>query len=118
MKHMKSDHEKNKIVLPAVLAGCLLLFLMAGGSYFAKYLQQQIFEERTTQLNEITSQVRENLNNALNFQWNYLTIAVNTLEERAAGTAEDMAVKSGELEQTLETASYHYRLMLMDSRGH
>ncbi len=117
MKHMKSDHEKNKIVLPAVLAGCLLLFLMAGGSYFAKYLQQQIFEERTTQLNEITSQVRENLNNALNFQWNYLTIAVNTLEEREAGTAEDMAVYIGELEQTLETASYHSRLMLLDSRG-
>ena len=39
MKHMKSDHEKNKIVLPAVLAGCLLLFLMAGGSYFDSVLK-------------------------------------------------------------------------------
>ena len=77
MKPLKKTYH---IAFPAALAVCLLLFLLIGGSYFTKYLQARIFEERTTQLNEITSQVRANLDNALNFHWNYLTTAVNALE--------------------------------------
>lgn len=43
---------------------CLILFLILGSNYFRLYLQRQIYEERTMQLNEITSQVRTNLDTA------------------------------------------------------
>ena len=114
---MKSDGKKNSIVLPMVLVACLLAFMTVGGVYFTKYLQRQIFLERTTQLNEITSQVRANLSNALDSHWNYLTIAVNILRERSFDSEEDVISYIGEMETLLETDGYDSRLMFLDSQG-
>ena len=114
MKPLKKTYH---IAFPAALAVCLLLFLLIGGSYFTKYLQARIFEERTTQLNEITSQVRANLDNALNFHWNYLTTAVNALEYENFNTVEDMTRFIGDVEQLLETDQFSSLFMLLDSQG-
>lgn len=111
---MRPDRKKYHIAFPAVLAFCLLLFLLISGRYFANYLQAQIFEERTTQLNEITSQVRTNLDNALDSHWNYLTAAVNALEYKEFDTA-DGFIK--DTEQLLETDHYSSIFMLLDSQG-
>ena len=111
---MRPDRKKYHRACPAVLAFCLLLFLLISGRYFANYLQAQIFEERTTQLNEITSQVRTNLDNALDSHWNYLTAAVNALEYKEFDTA-DGFIK--DTEQLLETDHYSSIFMLLDSQG-
>ena len=114
---MKTEGKKRNIAFTASLAVCLLLFLLSGGIFFAKYLQKLIFEERTTQLNEITSQVRVNLGNVLDAHWNYLTAAVNIMKTQEFGSLEDMAAYLGELESLLETDSYSSRLLLLDSQG-
>ena len=74
---MRAKRKFHNIILPVLSAGFLLLFLVSGGIWFTKYLQNQIFLERTTQLNELTAQVRANLSGALDSYWSYLTIAVN-----------------------------------------
>ena len=114
MKWMKT---KQNIVLPAVLAAGLILFLLVGGGYFSGYLQEQIFRERSTQLNEITDQVRINLNNALDAHWIYLTAAVNLLEEGEYAAGDEAVATLGKLEELLETESYSAILMLVDSQG-
>lgn len=114
---MKFDGKKNSIVVPVVLAVCLLVFMAVGGVCFTKYLQRQIFLERTTQLNEITSQVRANLSNALDSHWIYLTVAVNMLQERSFDSEEDVISYIGEMETLLETDGYHSMLMFLDSQG-
>ncbi len=114
---MKSKGEKRNLALPVILTICLLLFLIAGGLYFTKYLQNQIFEERTTQLNEITSQVQVNLSNALDAHWNYLTSAVNFLDGQKFGTVEDTTTYLSELEHILGTDNYSSMLMLLDTQG-
>ena len=114
---MKPNRNWRGGLLPASLVLCLLLFLLVGGLYFTRYLQDQIFKERTTQLNEITSQVRVNLGNALDSHWNYLTAAVNALERRTFDVAGDTAGVIGDLEQLLEMESYSSMLMLLDSQG-
>ena len=58
---MRPKRKWRSVLLPAALMAGLLLFLLAGGLFFAKYLQNQIASERTTQLNEITGQVQVNL---------------------------------------------------------
>ncbi|MDE7219519.1 MAG: response regulator [Oscillospiraceae bacterium] len=109
--------KKYHIVLPAALAVCLLLLLSVGGIYFNRYLQGQIFLERTTQLDEITTQVRANLDGALDTHWNYLTAAVNLLDHRPLDTAEDAARVIADLEELLETERYSSTLMLLDGAG-
>ena len=114
---MKSQGKLYRIALPAALTAGLLLCLLAGGICFAKYLRQQIFVERTAQLNEITSQVRVNLTNALDAHWNYLTTAVNLLEKQRLTGEADAVNTIRELDQLLETDRYSSLLMLLDSQG-
>lgn len=114
---MKANGKKYGAWLPVLLAVCLLVIMAVGGSHFTTYLQKQIFLERTTQLNEITAQVRANLNNALDFHWNYLTISVNMLRGRHFTAKEDAASYIGEMEAMLETDGNHAMLMLLDSQG-
>lgn len=114
---MRPEGKKRNIAFTASLAVCLLLFLLCGGTYFVKYLQKLIFEERTTQLNEITDQVQINLNNALDAHWNYLTAAVNLLEMQEFGTLEEVTTYIEELEGIIEADSYSSQLMLLDSQG-
>ncbi len=103
--------------MPAALVLCLLLFLLAGGIFFTSSLQDRIFEERTTQLVEITSQVQVNLDLALDAHWNYLTAAVNILRHQQFDTAEDVISYIGTLDRLLETDAYHSKLMLLDDQG-
>lgn len=114
---MESNRHRRNTVLPAALTVGLLVFLLVGGIYIKKYLEQQIFVERTTQLNEITSQVRVNLCSALDFHWNYLASAASLLERQPFDTEEDVAAYIHELEQILDTGGISSRLVLLDSRG-
>lgn len=114
---MESERKKQFKVLPAILVVCLLLFLVTGGIFFTRYLKEKIFQERTTQLAEITSQVRVNLDNALDSHWNYLTAADNLLEQEEFDSQEAVTAYIEELERLLETDSYSSMLMLLDSQG-
>ena len=114
---MRPKSKKRHIALPAALVAVLLLILVIGGIYFKHYLEQQIYEERTNQLVEITSQVHVNLGNSLNIHWDYLSFAVNMLEGQKLNTVQETAAFLDDLENILETESYSSRLVLMDSQG-
>ncbi len=114
---MKRKNKRYSVAVSAGVAALLLLFLLIGGLFFNRYLQQQIFIERTTQLNEITSQVQVNLDRALSVHWNYLNAAVRLLDGKSFQTEEDVAASISELEQLLGTDGYHSRLILLGSRG-
>ena len=113
---MEPESKKLHIILPAALAAGLLLLLVVGGVYFARYLERQIYEERTTQLIEVTSQVQTNLNNSLDTQWRYLTVAINVLEEKDVD-AVSAATCVAKLEETIEADSHSSRILLLDSQG-
>ena len=114
---MKFKNKEWNITLPAVLGIGLLLFLVIGGVFFKHYLEMRIYEERTDQLNEITSQVYANLNNSLNVHWIYITFALNMLEGYEPDTIQDIAAYIGELERILETDSRGSKFVLLDSQG-
>ena len=99
---MSVKSRKRELALPVLLAACLLACLLIGGSFFTKYLQVKIYEERTTQLTEITSQVRVNLSNALDAHWSYLNTAVNALRHQRFASGEEMTAYIGTLERLLE----------------
>ncbi|MCM1334717.1 MAG: response regulator [Bacteroides sp.] len=114
---MKAKNKLRPLILPTVLIVCLLLSFLSGGIFFKNYLDSRIFEERTTQLKELTSQVRANLGNALDTHWNYITAAVNDLDRREIASVEDASVRIAEIERLLATDRFSSMLMLLDSRG-
>ena len=114
---MRLKSIKRYITLPVVSAVSLLLVLVISGVYFMRYLEQRIYEERTDQLNEITSQVYVNLNNMLSTHFNYISFAVNMLEGYEPDTIQEAAAYIGELERVLETESRGCRFVLLDSQG-
>ena len=116
-RHTALEGKGRRIALPVVLVVCLIVASITGVSFFTKYLQAQIFEERTTQLVEITSQVRVNLGSALDYHWNYLTAAVNILKQQDFDTEEEFIAYIGELEEVLEMERYDSSLMLLDDQG-
>ena len=114
---MRPKSIKRHITLPAVSAVGLLLVLVISGVFFIRYLEQRIYEERTDQLNEITSQVYVNLNNMLSTHWNDITFAVNMLEGCELDTIQEAAAYISELERILETESRGCKFVLLDSQG-
>ncbi|MCM1227962.1 MAG: response regulator [Clostridium sp.] len=114
---MRAESKIKKLVLPLTLTACLLAFFLLGGLFFIRYLNSQIFAERTTQLLEITSQVRVNLKTALDSHWNYLNSAVNVLEEQEIESSEQVSKNIEELEKLINTNSFGSRLMILDSSG-
>ncbi len=116
-KFMTPEKRKRNIAISAGLAAGLFVFLLAGGIYFTGYLKDQIFAERTAQLNEITSQVRINLNNALDSHWNYLTAATNFLTQKQFDTEEETVQALGQMEGLMGTERYSSFLILLDSKG-
>ena len=114
---MRPKSKKLHITLPATLVAGLLLFLVVGGVSFTRYLALRIYEERTDQLNEITSQVYVNLDNSLNVHWLYITFAINMLEGYEPDTMQEAAAYISELERVLETESRGSRFVLLDSQG-
>ena len=114
---MRLKIKERNITLPVVSAVSLLLVLVISGVYFMRYLGQRIYEERTDQLNEITSQVYANLNNVLSTHWDYLSIAVNMLDGYEMDTLQEVAAHIGDLERVLETESHGLRFVLLDSEG-
>lgn len=114
---MEIQKNKRKMILPVTLSLGLLAVIIVGISYFAAYLKNQIFIERTTQLEEITSQVCANLGSALDTHWNYLTAAVNALKEGAFADEEAVTDYVSALETLLDMESYSSSLMLLDGQG-
>ena len=114
---MDAESRKQNITLAASMAAGLLLFLVMGTITFARYLDQQIYEERANQLIEITSQVQVNLSNALDTQRHFLTAAVNFLEELEPDSVQEAVGYINDLERFLETERHSSRLILLDSQG-
>ncbi|MCM1523623.1 MAG: response regulator [Ruminococcus sp.] len=108
---------KKSYILPAALTACILILFVLGGFFFKNYLDGQIYEERTTQLVEITSQVRVNLDNALNSNRNYLSAAANIVKNTRLGSAEEIDRYIDGLEKLLETENITASVMMLDSLG-
>ena len=113
---MEQTGKKHHIALPTALVIGLAVLLAVGGFFFSRFLKQKIYDERANQLFEVTSQIHVNLNNALDSQWRYLNIAINTLknEELDAVTA---ATCVYDLEKAIEADSSNTQIGLIDDKG-
>ena len=107
----------NKYLLPALFVVLLLVSIASGALYIRSYLVKQTVQERSTQLEDMLSQIRINLEYGLETHWNL----VSAMESEAEAThyADEQALIGGinTMEKHFRTDLYDCRLMLLDTMG-
>ena len=114
---MLKTKNKTKYLLPALLAFLVVASIVGGALYIRSNLIKQTVQERSTQLEDILSQIRANLESGLETHWNIISI----IEAEADGRyyADESALISGigEMEKHCKTELFDCKLMLMDTMG-
>ena len=114
---MRKTIKITKYLLPALLAFIVVASIAGGALYIRSYLMKQTVQERSTQLEDMLSQIRINLEYGLETHWN-LVSAIES-EAEAAHYADDKALIGGidAMEKHFRTDLYDCRVMLLDTMG-
>lgn len=122
MKKQLYEKRNNKMILPPALAIVLAVIIglcvtVSGGRFFRKYLNEQIYKERVSQLSESTQLSYTNLENALDTQWIYLSGLLNGLNYKRPTNVLQMRsyLRSIMRQQKLEERGS--RFILLDEKG-
>ena len=107
----------NKYLLPALFVVLLLVSIASGALYIRSYLVKQTVQERSTQLEDMLSQIRINLEYGLETHWNL--VSAIEFEAEATHYADEQALIGGinTMEKHFRTDLYDCRLMLLDTMG-
>ena len=113
-------HRKKKFrkyFVPIILALFLAASLVCGIFYIRSFMMQQTIQERSSQLEEMLSQVRVNLEYGLETHWNVLTEIEAAI--RGQHYEDEQALTDGiaQMERVFRTDLFGCRVMLLESMG-
>ena len=106
----------KKYLVPILCAVILVVILVSGIVYIRSYMSKQAVQERSSQLEEISSQIRVNLGYGLEFHWNLVYSIEHSIE---GNYSDDNALirEISTLEDDYCVDKYGCRLMLVDTQG-
>ena len=107
----------TKYLMSVLFALVLTASLAAGVLYIRSYMMKQIVQERSSQLEEMISQIRANMDSGLEMHWNLVAGLQATVEGRYYNTEQELTEAIGELEKDFCTDLYGCRVMLLDTMG-
>ncbi|MBU5482502.1 response regulator [Blautia sp. MSJ-19] len=102
-------------IIFAIITG--LCISAAGGRFFRRYLNEQIYKERVSQLTESTELLYTNLENTLDSQWIYLSGIVSGLNYQHPGNILQMRSYLRNVISQLEMEQLGCRIILLDDKG-
>ena len=112
---LKMQYAK-KYIAPILCAVILVIILVIGIVYIRSYMAQQAVQERSSQLEEISSQIKVNLGYGLEFHWNLVSGIQHSInEEYSDDNALIKEIKT--LEEDYCADKYGCRLMFIDTQG-
>ncbi len=114
MKHKK---RKKLYLLPALSVLVVAICLMMGGLYIRSYMEQQTVQERTSQLEEVISLVRVNLNSGLRSHWNLVSGIDAAVEGKHYEDDNALVEVIQDLEKIFCTDLYDSKIMLLNTQG-
>ena len=95
----------------------LVIFLVLGIFYFRSFLMKQTIQERSSQLEQMTSQMKVNLEDGLETHWNLLTAMEADVKGRHFADEKELVRIISEEEEGFRTDLYGCRLMFLDDTG-
>lgn len=107
----------TKYFIPVLFAFVLTAALVIGVLYIRSYMMKQTVQERSSQLEEMTSQIRTNLDIGLETHWNLVTGIKSSIEGNDYKDEQELMEDIGMLERDFCTNLYGCRVMLLDTMG-
>ncbi|MDD6483108.1 MAG: response regulator [Clostridiales bacterium] len=114
---MEKSRKITKYLIPVLFALLVITALVAGVWYIRSYMMKQTVKERSSQLEEMISQIRANMDSGLEAHWNLVTGIKATAEGKHYNTEQELFGAIGALEKDFCTDLYGCRVMLLDSMG-
>ena len=105
-------------ILFVLLATVLLTALAMGISILGRYTQEQLYEEASAQLTEITEQLFEKLTVQLDIQWGYLEKLEQERADKSSMTQTELADFLGRYEKLLRPANREITFLAVDTNGY
>ena len=107
----------KRYLLPGALTFVLVLLLSLGGLYLRGFFMEQVAQERSSQLKEMSGQICVNLDYNLETHWNLVTSIKGELRRKEFHNEAEVQRGIADLESMFRADLYGCRLMLLDSMG-
>ena len=114
---MQKRKQKTKYLLPVTLAVILVVSLVFGIFLMRNSLMRLTVEERSNQLEEMVTQIQENLTNGLQTHWNLVEGLNNATQGQHFENTQELCDNIALLEKVFCTDMYGSRVMLLDAQG-
>ncbi|MDD6188508.1 MAG: ATP-binding protein [Clostridiales bacterium] len=114
---MKERKQTTKYLLPAVFAMILVVVLAFGILFMRNSLMKLTIEERSSQLEEMVTQIQANLDSGLRTHWNLVAGLNNAVQGNHFENSLDVSDNIVHMENDFCTDLYGCRVMLLDEQG-
>ena len=113
---LKAKESRQYLVHVIFILSLLTLFVL-GGSYIRSFFMKQAEQERSSQLKEMSSQLRVNLDYNLEAHWNLVASINSYIGQEGLNTEDGVRQSIIKTEKIFNTHLYGCRVMLLDSMG-
>ena len=114
---MQEKKQKTKYFLPVVFAMILVISLVLGVFIMRSSLMKLTVEERSSQLEEMVTQIQANLESGFQTHWNLVTGLNNAAQGKHFENNQELCDNIVLLEKIFCTDMYGSRVMLLDAQG-
>lgn len=114
---MQEKKQTTTYLLPVALAVILVVSLVSGVFFMRNSLMQLTVEERSSQLEEMVTQIQANLTSGLQTHWNLVEGLNNAVQGRHFDTEQALCDNIALSEKVFCTDLYGSRVMLLDAQG-
>ena len=114
---MQERKAVTKYLLPIALAAILVVSLALGVRFLRDRLMKLTIEERSSQLEEMVTQIQANLDSGLQTHWNLVAGLNNAIQGKHYQNSQELCDTIARLEQVFCTDMYGSRVMLLDAQG-
>lgn len=114
---MQEKKHTTKYYLP-IATVVILVFSLALGTFFIRNsLMKLMIDERSSQLEEMVTQIQANLDSGLQNHWNLVAGLEHAVQERYFADSRNLCEYISSLEQIFCTDMYGSQVMLLDEQG-
>ena len=114
---MQEKKQKTKYFLPVVFAMILVISLVLGVFVMCSSLMKLTVQERSSQLEEMVTQIQANLESGFQTHWNLVTGLNNAAQGKHFENNQELCDNIVLLEKIFCTDMYGSRVMLLDAQG-